>query len=279
MNIPDDIRATLEAYIQGTLATHAAANVQQLLKTDTTWREAYQHIQAELQGIRYDALRTKALDLQAFENDIKHGLAKPHDSLSGDLSVDSTSGIVSNKKTDMESKNEASGTLVMGMRYGKLKEVLGELEEEEGSGMGNGDMGVGNGNLFQNPNSQIRILPKHWWAIAASLTIIIIASWPWIRTKTYAEKLIESGFVVPPMTELYRGATEDSIEMLIQKAYGYYAEGDYKRALKYFEMVPMQNDEYFYLYFGSTLILNNKNKEGDSIIHKMNSLWPKLKKD
>ena len=247
------------------------SEIQHLITTDPTWIKEYQSLLSFSQGIRHTTLRDLQSTLKSLEKTITP---------LGDLSPSPTYIYESNETSDLETPpltyrdgHEAPDPkLVQGIRYTSLQDELKKLQKIENTVKGQ----TGNDTKKNKVTLKgARVIGMKWWAVAAGVAVIVIATWPWIKPKTYAEKLIESGFVPPPMTELYRGATEDSIEMLIQKAYGYYAEGNYKRALKYFEMVPMQEDEKFNEYYFTTLYLcGNKefqNKLNNAIIKHPNN--------
>lgn len=277
MNTPEYIRERLELYLRGELDTSQAAGVAELIRTDPEWKNIHRQMVIEQQGIRLNHLKLNRQSLQDLEVILTNQEKKIHSE--GDLSAPSTLSHRSNDSDGTEVKTEARDmeeetidpANQHGIRYSNLRSVLSELKEEEKKRPGS----AGSSKSVSTGRGMRRI----WLgAIAAGLAALIFFSWPWIRPRTYAEKLIADGFVVPPMTDLVRGGEElDSIQMIVQKAYGAYAEGDYKLALKYFEMIGYLNDSHYCYYYFITSLLTGTHNQAKSLADSLTLKWPELK--
>jgi tetratricopeptide (TPR) repeat protein len=268
MEASPDIRSQLDHYLRGELDTNRMSEIKTLIDTDPAWYSTYHALLTEARGIRMTALQDLTSRLQSLEKTIAP---------QGDLSPSPSSRSTTNETEDLENNYTppakvletedpaSSPLLIQGIRYTTLRDELRKLQDVEKGIKKNDSVGSGGARVLGM---------RYWWAVAAGVVMVVVLAWPWIRPQTYAEKLIAQGLVVPPMTDLVRGGTEDSIEMIVQKAYGYYAEGNYKLALKYFESVPVQENENFYLYYGSTLILNNNLEKAGFIVEQLLKKWP-----
>lgn len=274
MNTPDHIRDTLERYLRGELDTREAEVIAASLQADPSWQEVYRQLLLEKLGIRYYNIQSFKNILTDYESEIK--IQEKNSGSAGYLSTDPSLNYTTNDLKGADVKTEAhemkedhttDKKTIQGIRYTSLKGKLDIFKQEEVS--------IGGAVLPKKNEGKVVRLRKYWLAVAAGLLILIIAAWPWIRPQTYAEKLIASGFVVPEMTDLVRGPVEDSIQMIVQKAYGAYAEGDYKLALKYFESIPMQENERYYLYYGVALLMSGKMEKGNTILDSLNAKWNK----
>lgn len=273
-NTPEYIREQLELYLRGELDSAQATTVAESILSDPDWKNIHRQLVIEQQGIRLNRLKLNRQNLRDLEATLTNQEKKI--SSEGDLSAPSSLSHRPNDSDGLEVKTEArdmeeetiNPANQHGIRYSNLRSLLSELKEEEKKRDGS----AGPTKSLSADSGTRRI----WLgAIAAGLAALIFFSWPWIRPRTYAEKLIAEGFVVPPMTELVRGGEElDSIQMIVQKAYGAYAEGDYKLALKYFESVPMQEDLNYYKYYITALLLTKNIQRAMFIQNKMKEKWP-----
>lgn len=275
MSTPEEIRDTLELYLRGELDPAREADTNSLIQSDPVWQEIHAQLVREKQGIRYHTLQTFKNNL--FEYETKLNNSEKNQEKEGDLSrnpalnytTNDDKGVeVKTQSHEMEENYSIDKNTVKGIKYSAFRGQLEKLKQEEA--------GMGGSALPKKKGGRVVGMRRYWWAVAAGLLILVVASWPWIRPQTYAEKLIASGFVVPEMTDLVRGTTEDSIQMIVQKAYGAYAEGDYKLALKYFESIPIQENENYYKYYITTLILNKNQTDAITAFNRGKELFPNL---
>lgn len=269
-----DIRSQLDLYLRGELDTNRMSEIKALIDIDPAWYSTYHALLTEFRGIRMTALQDLTSRLQSLEKTIAP---------QGDLSPAPSSISTTNETEDLENnytppakvldteETASLPLLIQGIRYTTLRDELRKLQDEErkGSGEVNGKKNDSRG------SGERRVLRmRYWWAVAAGVVVMVVLAWPWIRPRTYAEKLIAKGFVVPPMTDLVRGGGEDSIQMVVQKAYGAYAEGKYELALEYFERIPIQEDENFYIFYGVTLLMTSEKSRAKVIIKDLINKWP-----
>ncbi len=257
-----EIREELEQYLQGAVTPERQTEIKALLEQNAAWQQVYLQVQRDKQGIRFDTLTRLKQNLSAYDQSLTPEEKNPENisTDAGDLST------ISAPPDDRPTKQAEVATSMtpspaepddltrQGIRYHALRMVQDQLEEEEKK-FSNLDQ--------EEEKSRIkRIKPwVKWLGIAASMIFISYFTWLFLKPPTLLEQLEAKGYVKPEMQHLYRGPMEDSIQMLIQKAYGAYAMEDYKTALKYFEMVPIQEDTNFAKYYFYTLLKLNLNSK------------------
>ena len=257
-----DIRSQLDHYLRGELDPSRMSEIKTLIDTDPVWYSTYHALLTEAQGIRMTALQDLTSRLQSLEKTIAP---------QGDLSPSASSISTSNETEDLENNytppakeldTSPDPLLIKGIRYTTLRDELRKLQDVEKGIKKNDSGGRGGGRVLRM---------RYWWAVAVGVAVMVVLAWPREKHQTYAEKLIKQGFEVPAMTDLVRSSEENSIE---QQAYGAYAEGDYKVALKYFERIPIRNDEHYQIYYCAILILNNKKIKAKKIYNNIKTHWP-----
>lgn len=271
-------REELEQYLLGAVTPERQAEVKALLEQDAVWQQVYQQLLQEKQGIRFNALTRLKQKLSAYEESLSPE-EKYFENISvdaGDLSmVSAPPGDRPTKQTEVATSMtptpaEPDDLTRQGIRYHALRRLKDQLEDAEKKFSAE-DQEV-------DKNKIIRMRPwVKWLGIAASVLVVSYFTWLYFKPPTLLEQLEAQGYVKPEMQHLYRGPVEDSIQMLIQKAYGAYAMEDYKTALRYFKEIPTQRDSFYLSYYAYSLIYLNERNLLSSLMKKAIDYYPENK--